>query len=52
MGAGFGGTVISIIKQGKIDEVMRSLTEKYYERFKIKPNFISCISSDGTKRIF
>jgi galactokinase len=52
MGAGFGGTVISIIKQGKIDEVMGSLTEKYYERFKIKPNFISCSSSDGTKRIF
>jgi len=50
MGAGFGGTVLSIVSKKRIDEIIHSLTKKYKEEFAIKPVFIPCSSSDGAKR--
>ena len=52
MGAGFGGSIISIIEKKKTSYISEFLSEKYYEKFRIKPGFFVCQSSDGTKRIF
>jgi len=51
MGAGFGGSIISIVRKEKVDEIVNILNEKYYIKYKIKPGFIICNSSDGTKKI-
>jgi len=51
MGAGFGGTVLSIVNKKRLDEVIYFITKRYRERFDIEPIFIPCNSSDGVKRV-
>lgn len=50
MGAGFGGTVLSIVRKDKVDEVVDSLSEEYKNKFALEPIFIPCSSSDGVKK--
>jgi galactokinase len=50
LGAGFGGNIISIVKKKYKDEIIDVITEKFQNEFKVKPGFISCVSSDGTKK--
>ncbi len=51
MGAGFGGSVISIVKKDKIDKITGIIRNKFIERFSIAPDFIECLFSDGTRRV-
>jgi galactokinase len=51
MGAGFGGSIISIVNKSCIDDVTSLIGAKYYEKFNVKPDFIECLFSDGTKRV-
>jgi len=51
MGAGFGGSIISIVSKRRIDAVTDLIGTKYYKKFNVAPDFIECLFSDGTKRI-
>jgi galactokinase len=51
MGAGFGGSVISIVDKGKIDIIKNIINSKFNEKFSIVPDFIECLFSDRTKRV-
>lgn len=51
MGAGFGGSVISIVSKSRIDAIIDLLGARYYEEFNVKPDFIECLFSDGAKRV-
>jgi galactokinase len=51
MGAGFGGSIISIVNKNSIDAITDLLGAKYYKEFNVKPDFIECLFSDGTKRV-
>jgi len=50
MGAGFGGSVISIVKRDNLEHITDSISTSFMEKFNINPNFFSCTISDGTKR--
>ncbi len=51
MGAGFGGSVISIVKKDKIDSITDIIGGKFLKKFNVSPDFIECLSSDGTRRV-
>ncbi len=51
MGAGFGGSIISIVKKSEVDNIINIMGEKFLKRFNISPDFIDCLFSDGTKRL-
>ena len=51
MGAGFGGSVISIVKKSKIDSINDIIGGKFLKNFNVSPDFIECLFSDGTRRV-
>ncbi len=51
MGAGFGGSVISIVKKSKIDSITDIIGGKFFKKFNVSPDFIECLFSDGTRRV-
>jgi len=51
MGAGFGGNIISIVKDTKLDKIKNVIGEKYARKFNDDPDFICCRPSDGAKKI-
>ncbi|MBE3088919.1 MAG: galactokinase [Actinobacteria bacterium] len=51
MGAGFGGSVISIVKKSKIDSINDIIGGKFLKKFNVSPDFIECLFSDGTRRV-
>ena len=51
MGAGFGGSVISIVKKSKIDSIADIIGGKFFKKFNVSPNFIECLPSEGTRRV-
>src|SRR3972149_6663674 len=48
MGAGFGGSIISIVKKSEIDNITNIIGDKFLKKFNISPDFIDCLFSDGT----
>jgi len=50
MGAGFGGSIISIVKKSEIDSITNIVGEKFLKKFNISPDFMECFFSDGTRR--
>jgi galactokinase len=51
MGAGFGGSIISIVKKSEVEGITDTIGEKFLKKFNILPDFIDCLFSDGTKKI-
>ena len=51
MGAGFGGSVISIVKKSEIDSITDIIEGKFLKKFNVSPDFIECSFSDGTRRV-
>jgi len=51
MGAGFGGSVISIVKKSKIDSITDIIGNKFLKKFNVSPDFIECSFSEGTRRV-
>jgi len=51
MGAGFGGSVISIVEGDKVNGIIDMISKKFFKKFAVTPNFIKCLPSDGTKRV-
>lgn len=51
MGAGFGGSIISIVKRSEIDNITNVVGKKFSKKFNISPGFIDCLFSDGTRRL-
>lgn len=51
MGAGFGGSIISIVKKSEVEGITGTVGEKFLKKFNISPDFIDCLFSDGTKRL-
>lgn len=51
MGAGFGGSVISIVNKDKTGNIIDIIRREFLEEFNGAPDFIKCTFSDGTKRI-
>lgn len=51
MGAGFGGSIISIVKKSEVEGITDTVGEKFLKKFNISPDFIDCLFSDGTKRL-
>lgn len=51
MGAGFGGNIISIVKDTELDKIKNIIGEKYARKFNDDPDFICCRPSDGAKKI-
>jgi galactokinase len=51
MGAGFGGSIISIVGKDKVDNIVKIIGEKFLKKFAEIPEFIECLPSDGTKRV-
>lgn len=51
MGAGFGGNVISIVKDTELDNIIKNIGEKYINKFNDAADFICCKPSDGAKKI-
>lgn len=51
MGAGFGGNIISIVKNTELDKIKNVIGEKYARKFNDDPDFICCRPSDGAKKI-
>ena len=48
MGAGFGGSVIAIVKNYLLSTIKEKLSASYHERFGIIPEYLECIASNGT----
>ena len=51
MGAGFGGSIISIVEKDKVDDIIEIISKRFLREFKEAPKFIECLPSDGTKRV-
>ena len=51
MGAGFGGSIISIVKKSEIDSITNIVGERFLKKFNVSPDFIECLFSDGTRRL-
>ncbi len=51
MGAGFGGCLISLIEKNRLDGIVEKISDSYFKKFKIRPDFINCKSADGVHRI-
>ncbi|MDD5659590.1 MAG: galactokinase [Actinomycetota bacterium] len=51
MGAGFGGSIISIVKHADLDKIKDIISEKYLRKYNEIPDFICCRTSDGAKKV-
>ncbi|MCL5770980.1 MAG: galactokinase [Actinobacteria bacterium] len=51
MGAGFGGNIISIVKDTELDNIINIIGEKYINKFNDAADFICCKPSDGAKKM-
>lgn len=51
MGAGFGGCIIALAEKNNVRDIIDKVSDNYEKKFGLKPNFVECISSDGTKEI-
>ena len=51
MGAGFGGSVISIVDRDKINIIKNVISSKFNKRFNVVPDFIECLFSDGARKV-
>jgi galactokinase len=51
MGAGFGGSVISIVSKDKTDDITGITGKGFSKEFGVVPDFIECKLSDGTGRV-
>ncbi|MDD3819676.1 MAG: galactokinase [Actinomycetota bacterium] len=51
MGAGFGGSVISIVKKEIVGEIIDKAGTGFLRTFNNNPDFIECLPSDGTMRV-
>jgi len=51
MGAGFGGSVISIVDKSEIDIIKDIISSKFIKKFNAVPDFIECLFSDGTRKV-
>lgn len=51
MGAGFGGSVISIVSKDKIENITDLIGTGFLKQFNDTPDFIECLPSDGTMRV-
>lgn len=51
MGAGFGGSIISIVNKNKMDDIIDTINKRFSNKFKEALDILECISSDGTKRV-
>ena len=51
MGAGFGGSVISLVKKGEVGSITDIIGDKFLKKFNVSPEFIECSFSDGTRRV-
>jgi len=51
MGAGFGGSVISIVKKSRIGSITDIIGNKFLKKFNVSPDFIECLPSEGTRRV-
>lgn len=51
MGAGFGGSVISIVKKEIVNEIIDKVGTGFLKTFNDNPDFIGCLPSDGTMRV-
>jgi galactokinase len=51
MGAGFGGSVISIVNREKIGNIANIISSEFLKKFANTPDFIECVLSDGTKSV-
>jgi len=51
MGAGFGGSAISIVKKSEIDSITDIMGDKFLKKFNVSPEFIECSFSDGARRV-
>ncbi len=51
MGAGFGGSVISIVEKGIANEIIDIIGRGFLKKFNDTPDFIECLPSDGTGRV-
>ena len=51
VGAGFGGSTISIVKNDAIENFKKVLTEGYTKKIGYAPSFVVASIADGTHRI-
>jgi galactokinase len=51
MGAGFGGSVISIISRDSINDIKNITGKSFLKKFNVTPDFIECLLSDGTRMV-
>lgn len=54
MGAGFGGVILSLVTNGKINQVIEKVKNSYYGKISVEniDNFIfPCVAVDGTKEL-
>jgi len=51
MGAGFGGSVISIVEKSEVSGIKSIIGKGFLEKFNDAPDFIECLTSDGTQRV-
>lgn len=52
MGAGFGGSVISIVNRNKINDIIDIVGRNFFKNFGVIPNFIESLTSEGTRRVY
>jgi galactokinase len=51
MGAGFGGSIISIVRRDRVSSIIDVVGNKFFKEFAVVPDFIECLPSDGAKRV-
>ena len=51
MGAGFGGSIISIVRGDRVSSIIDVVGNKFFKEFVVVPDFIECLPSDGAKRV-
>lgn len=51
MGAGFGGSIISIVDKSEIDIIKNIINRKFIKKFNVVPDFIECLFSDGARKM-
>ncbi|WP_134113303.1 galactokinase [Hypnocyclicus thermotrophus] len=50
-GAGFGGCIVAIVKNDKIDDFIKNVGEKYFEKTGLKADFYIAEIGDGAREI-